>query len=75
VQHNILSLFVAGSTKLPYALSRPHPTNQCTRIAIARFYNGYAPAKKWEIVATIANPQRGGFRPKQESHLSFIREK
>ena len=31
-------------------------TNQCTRIATLRFYNGYAPADKWVIVATIARP-------------------
>jgi len=37
-------------------------TNQCTRIATARFYNGYALAKKWVIVATLANPQSRDFK-------------
>jgi len=37
-------------------------TNQCTRIAKLRFYNGYAPAKKRVIVATIANPQSRDFK-------------
>ncbi len=37
-------------------------TNQCTRIANARFYNGYTPAKKWVIVATIAGPQSRDFK-------------
>jgi len=37
-------------------------TNQCTRIAIARFYNGYKPAKKWVIMATFANPQSRDFK-------------
>jgi hypothetical protein len=32
-----------------------------TRIATARFYNGYALAKKWVIVATIACPQSRDF--------------
>jgi hypothetical protein len=27
-----------------------------------RFYNGYTPAKKWVIVATIANPQSRDFK-------------
>jgi len=36
-------------------------TNQCTRIANARFYNGYTPVNKWAIVATIANPQSRDF--------------
>jgi hypothetical protein len=35
--------------------------NQCTRIAMRRFYNGYVPAKKWVIVATIAGPQSRDF--------------
>jgi hypothetical protein len=38
-----------------------HP-NQCTRIAIARFYNGYVLAQKWVIVATLANPQSRDFK-------------
>jgi len=38
------------------------PTNQCTRIATARFYNGYVPAKKWVIVATVASPQSRDFK-------------
>jgi len=37
------------------------PTNQCTRIATARFFNGYLPAKKWVIVASLANPQSRDF--------------
>jgi hypothetical protein len=37
-------------------------TNQCTRIATLRFYNGYAPAKKWVIVANIAGPQSRDFK-------------
>jgi len=41
---------------------RCRPTNQCTRIATARFYNGYALAKKWVIVATIAHPQSRDFK-------------
>ncbi len=32
-------------------------TNQCTRIATARFYNGYTLTKKWVIVAAIASSQ------------------
>jgi hypothetical protein len=27
-----------------------------------RFYNSYTPAKKWVIVATIANPQSRDFK-------------
>jgi hypothetical protein len=27
-----------------------------------RFYNGYAPAKKWVIVTTIASPQSRDFK-------------
>jgi hypothetical protein len=37
-------------------------TNQCTRIAIARFYIGYLLAKKWVSVATIASPQSRNFK-------------
>jgi hypothetical protein len=37
-------------------------TNQCTRIATARFYNGYALAKKWVIGATLASPQSRDFK-------------
>jgi len=37
-------------------------TNQCTRIATARFYNGYTPAKKWVIEATLASPQSRDFK-------------
>jgi hypothetical protein len=33
-----------------------------TRIAKLRFYNGYVLAKKWVIVATIANPQSRDFK-------------
>jgi hypothetical protein len=36
-------------------------TNQCTRIATARFYNGFLLAKKWVIVATLAHPQSRDF--------------
>ena len=35
--------------------------NQTTRIAVARFYEGYLPAKRWVIIATIAPPQSRGF--------------
>jgi hypothetical protein len=38
------------------------PTNQSTRIATARFYNGYMPIKKWVIVATIAHLQSRDFK-------------
>jgi hypothetical protein len=38
------------------------PTNQCTRIATARFYDGYVPAKKWVIVASLADPQSRDFK-------------
>jgi len=31
-------------------------------VSTARFYNGYAPAKKWVIVATIAHPQSRNFK-------------
>jgi len=37
-------------------------TNQCTRIATLPFYNGYTPAKKWVIGATIAHPQSRDFK-------------
>jgi len=37
-------------------------TNQCTRIATARFYNGYTLTKKWVIVAAIASPQSRDFK-------------
>jgi len=37
-------------------------TNQCARIATARFYNGYALAKKWVIGATLASPQSRDFK-------------
>jgi hypothetical protein len=30
--------------------------------ATARFYNGYVPAKKWVIVATITRPQSRDFK-------------
>jgi hypothetical protein len=30
--------------------------------ATARFYNGYAPAKKWVIVAAVAHPQSPDFK-------------
>jgi hypothetical protein len=33
-----------------------------TRIATARFYNGYLLAKKWVIVATFAHPQSRDFK-------------
>jgi len=33
-----------------------------TRIAIARFYNGYLPAKKWVIMASLASPQSRDFK-------------
>ena len=33
-----------------------------TRIANARFYIGYTPAKKWVIVATLASPQSRDFK-------------
>jgi hypothetical protein len=36
-------------------------TNQCTRIAKLRFYDGYVPAKKWVIVANLADPQSRDF--------------
>jgi hypothetical protein len=36
--------------------------NQCTRIATARFYNGYVLAKKWGIVAVVANLQSRDFK-------------
>jgi len=36
--------------------------NQCTRIANARFFNGYVPAKKRIIEATIADPQLRDFK-------------
>lgn len=36
-------------------------TNQCTRIAAARFFNDYLLAKKWVIVATFASPQSRDF--------------
>jgi hypothetical protein len=39
-----------------------HPTNQCTRIANLRFYNGYVPTKKWVIVAGSADPQSRDFK-------------
>ena len=37
-------------------------TNQCTRIANARFFDGYLPAKKWVIAATFASPQSRDFK-------------
>ncbi len=37
-------------------------TNQCTRIATARFYKGYMLAKKWVIVVIIAGPQSRDFK-------------
>ena len=37
-------------------------TNQCTRIATARFYNGYMSAKKWVNVASFAGPQSRDFK-------------
>jgi len=50
-------------TKLSFSCQQcRNITNQSTRIANARFYNGYAPAKKWVIVATIANPQSRDFK-------------
>jgi hypothetical protein len=45
------------------------PTNQCTQIVTARFYNGYTPAKKWVIVATIACPQSRDFKRWAENVL------
>jgi len=56
------------------ALCRPSPDlersvsgeriapNQCTRIATARFFEGYLPAKKRVIVATFAGPQSRDFK-------------
>ncbi len=37
-------------------------TNQCTRIATARFYNGYMLAKKRVTVATFSSPQSRDFK-------------
>jgi len=37
-------------------------TNQCTRIATLRIYNGYVLAKKWVIVASLAHPQSRDFK-------------
>jgi hypothetical protein len=45
-----------------FFLDKGRPTNQCTRIATARFYNGYVPAKKWVIVASLADPQSRDFK-------------
>jgi hypothetical protein len=38
------------------------PNKSMTRIDPACFFNGYTPAKKWVIVATIANPQSRDFK-------------
>ena len=43
--------------------------------ATARFYTGYAPAKKWVIVATIAHPQSRDFKrwaARREQALSQV---
>jgi len=44
------------------SIRKSRPTNQSTRIATVRFYNGYMPAKKWVIVATIADSQSRDFK-------------
>ena len=54
------SLMLCGVVKLKQDKIRP--TNQCTRIAMLRFYNGYVPTKKWVIVATLAHPQSRDFK-------------
>jgi len=41
---------------------RVRPTDQYTRIATNRFYNGYAQAKKQVIVTIIAHPQSRDFK-------------
>ena len=45
----------------PYCVVH-RPTDRCRRIATARFYNGYVPAKKWVIVATFACSQSRDFK-------------
>jgi len=44
------------------SLAKNSLTNQSTRIATARFYEGYMLVKKWVIVASLACPQSRDFK-------------
>jgi hypothetical protein len=52
-------LFTSGSVGGAGGNSCFYPA---TRIAIFRFHNGYLPAKKWVIVASLASPQSRNFK-------------
>ncbi len=56
--HNNRTIFCIHSK---YKL-KSNLTNQCTRIANARFYTGYMLAKKWVIGASFADPQSRDFK-------------
>ena len=63
IERQLVAVFRRPSPGLvkPVSDERIAP-NHCTRIANARFYIGYAPAKKRVIVATIAHPQSRNFK-------------